>query len=491
MTGAASRPAAAPVDRLVAAAVEHGPAGVAVLDGEGRYVYLNACLAQAHGVTAHDALGRRVREVAPHLAAQVEALVAQVLDDGRAVTGLELAGSGATRWSTSWQPLTDDASRPGLVALLAIDVTELAAVREELQHSRAQTLVLQRALAPPAVSSDELAAAVRRPPPRTAASGCWCDVLDLGAGRLAVAVGEVTGQAPTAALAAQLGTAVRSCARRGMRPVEVLDLLDAVVADLPGAAATCLYGVYEPHTRRLELASAGQRPPVLRSPAGGAEVLSLEVTGPLGSGDAARSASVVVPPGGVVALHTAGLTAGAPDPYAGVLALAAALVRGPESLEALADSVVDTLVEQPGADHVLLLLQVPADVAARSRAVTLPVARDRGRAGEVRELVRHAGQQWTLLPEVTDLAVLIASELVTNSLVHGLGHIEVRLRLTRDRLVVEVSDQSHLLPRRSGLRAQDERGRGLHLVSMLSHRWGARSTDEGKVVWSELDLAAV
>jgi hypothetical protein len=63
------------------------------------------------------------------------------------------------------------------------------------------------------------------------------------------------------------------------------------------------------------------------------------------------------------------------------------------------------------------------------------------------------------------------------------------LRLTRDRLVLESVDSGHHMPRRRRAGDDDEGGRGLHLVASLADRWGFRATDDGKVVWAELDLA--
>lgn len=38
------------------------------------------------------------------------------------------------------------------------------------------------------------------------------------------------------------------------------------------------------------------------------------------------------------------------------------------------------------------------------------------------------------------------------------------------------------MPRRRRAGAEDEGGRGLHLVASLAHRWGCRATVGGKVV---------
>lgn len=109
---------------------------------------------------------------------------------------------------------------------------------------------------------------------------------------------------------------------------------------------------------------------------------------------------------------------------------------------------------------------------------------------DVRGQARLAMRSWSLLDEVVVTATLLASELATNALVHGRGQVELRLRLTRDRLVLEAVDAGRYMPRRRRRAGEDdEGGRGLHLVATLADRWGSRATDDGKVVWAELDLA--
>jgi hypothetical protein len=52
-------------------------------------------------------------------------------------------------------------------------------------------------------------------------------------------------------------------------------------------------------------------------------------------------------------------------------------------------------------------------------------------------------------------------------------------------LVVEVTDDSAALPRLRHPDEDDERGRGLQVISQFAQRWGARRTATGKVVWCE------
>ena len=60
--------------------------------------------------------------------------------------------------------------------------------------------------------------------------------------------------------------------------------------------------------------------------------------------------------------------------------------------------------------------------------------------------------------------------------------------MREDGLVCEVLDDSAALPRLRHASDDDERGRGLQVVSQLAQRWGARRTLSGKVVWCELAL---
>ncbi len=64
----------------------------------------------------------------------------------------------------------------------------------------------------------------------------------------------------------------------------------------------------------------------------------------------------------------------------------------------------------------------------------------------------------------------------------------LRLILEPDSLCCEVHDSSPALPRVLQVDKDAENGRGLHVVSQLATRWGARRTTGGKVVWCEQSL---
>jgi hypothetical protein len=146
-----------------------------------------------------------------------------------------------------------------------------------------------------------------------------------------------------------------------------------------------------------------------------------------------------------------------------------------------------------------------------------------------RKLAMEVFREWGLAPEQADLACLLVSEVVTNVVLHaanppsppddlalepdGLGWLQVgedwsgplpggpadkadragkefmlRLRRGHESVWVEVLDADLRLPRIRNAGETDEGGRGLYLVDQLATRWGARPTEDGKVVWFELPI---
>ncbi|MEU1483081.1 ATP-binding protein [Streptomyces sp. NPDC005752] len=123
-----------------------------------------------------------------------------------------------------------------------------------------------------------------------------------------------------------------------------------------------------------------------------------------------------------------------------------------------------------------------------------------GSVRSARHAVRDALHQWGFDSAVGDVAVLLVSELVTNSLRHAEGPIGVRLRWSHPRgggpgtgseargLLVEVSDPVPDPPTERSAGPEDEGGRGLQLVACSARSWGTRRGKSGKTVWFELAL---
>lgn len=119
-------------------------------------------------------------------------------------------------------------------------------------------------------------------------------------------------------------------------------------------------------------------------------------------------------------------------------------------------------------------------------------------SASVAEARRRVGARlcaWGVDDEVNDDAGLVVSELFTNA-VRYTSSESVGCELWTDggMLRLEISDQGYGLtePRPRVARADEECGRGLLLVSVLSKAWGvlAAADGNGRTVWAELGLAA-
>jgi anti-sigma regulatory factor (Ser/Thr protein kinase) len=87
-------------------------------------------------------------------------------------------------------------------------------------------------------------------------------------------------------------------------------------------------------------------------------------------------------------------------------------------------------------------------------------------------------------------AVLLASELATNAVVHARSGFEVAVSTDDDRLRVEVSDADPGVPQVQWVPAGATSGRGLLIVETLATDWGVTPLEGGgKTVWFELSLA--
>ncbi|MFF8906319.1 ATP-binding protein [Streptomyces olivaceoviridis] len=90
--------------------------------------------------------------------------------------------------------------------------------------------------------------------------------------------------------------------------------------------------------------------------------------------------------------------------------------------------------------------------------------------------------------ETTDTIRLVASELITNAVVHGEGPVCVALYHRPGRMVIDVLDSNPSAPQTSCAQADDESGRGLALVGRLASRCAWEPSDRGKRVWAEIKL---
>ncbi|WP_097966916.1 SpoIIE family protein phosphatase [Streptomyces sp. or20] len=133
------------------------PVGMAVLDPDLRYLWLNDTLERFGGVPREQRLGRRPSEVLPGaLAAPIERLMRQVLSTGEAITDYEYLGWSwadphrRRAYASSFFPLADAGDRQIGIGYMVLDVTDrwnarrLLALVNEAGASIGSTLDVQR-----------------------------------------------------------------------------------------------------------------------------------------------------------------------------------------------------------------------------------------------------------------------------------------------------------------------------------------------------------
>ncbi|MER6562692.1 SpoIIE family protein phosphatase [Streptomyces sp. NPDC001027] len=372
-------------------------------------------------------------------------------------------------------------------------------------RERATAVTLQRSLLPqglPEQAAVEVASRYLPAGSRAGVGGDWFDVIPLSGARVALVVGDVVGHGIHAsATMGRLRTAVRTLADIDLPPDELLTHLDDLVGRLATEAeatqrtaghgepsgdvgSTCLYAVYDPVSRRCTFARAGHPLPVMVAPDGSVNMLDLPAGPPLGLGGLPFEAmETELPEGSLLALYTDGLIESRDyDIDVSVSRLCQALGSPAASLDAVCDTVLDTMLpERPSDDIALLIARTHALNA--DRVAVWDVAPDPAAVADARKNAVGQLKEWGLT-NAAFVTELIVSELVTNAIRHAAPPIQLRLIHERS-LICEVSDASNTAPHMRRARTYDEGGRGLLLVAQLTQRWGTRPTAQGKTIWAE------
>ncbi len=108
-----------------------------------------------------------------------------------------------------------------------------------------------------------------------------------------------------------------------------------------------------------------------------------------------------------------------------------------------------------------------------------------------RRFVERALTRWEL-DALTDTAVLLTSELVTNAIVHAQTEVAVTIRREgRHTVSVSVSDGSATAPRLARHTSDSATGRGLGILDTLAASWNVVTAPGGKTVTFTLQFPAV
>ncbi|MEU4240298.1 SpoIIE family protein phosphatase [Actinoplanes sp. NPDC026619] len=373
--------------------------------------------------------------------------------------------------------------------------------RFEAQHGTAQ--LLQRSMLPehlPELERFRIAARYDVGVDGNAAGGDFYDAFRLADGRLAMVLGDVAGHdVRAAAVMGQVRAALRALALTDADPPGVLAGLDRLVGSLGAESrneeifVTVVYGVLDPATGTITMASAGHPPPVLRRAglAGEpptAELVKVPPGAPLGLGGRWQTGQVRLDPGDSILMFSDGVVErrgqALNEGLDALVAVAAAASSGdPRNLCSIATAAV------PGStDDDVAVLAVERAVAL-SRSATMLVAAEPTGPSRVRQWMTTRLREWSVPDPVIGSAILCTSELTTNALLHAGTPAQVHIDLNAERLLVSVADTG---TRGSVIRAHTDamssRGRGLSLIEELSDSWGTDPSVRGSTVWFEILL---
>lgn len=153
----------------------------------------------------------------------------------------------------------------------------------------------------------------------------------------------------------------------------------------------------------------------------------------------------------------------------------------PAMVEALDRLAATRLVTVYGTQEEALAVADRRPVPPRLTELLPP---DRYAPARAREVVYEACRDWGLL-EQAPLAQLLATELVSNGVLHAGTPLVFSVLLRGGNLYVAVRDEDPQ-PVRMGTTtgSLDEHGRGLLVVDSLAAAWGSLPTQQGKVVWA-------
>jgi len=275
----------------------------------------------------------------------------------RALADEQAAGDAAS--------VAESAGRFFLESLSVFEMTQrgLTETRRlyEREHRIAETL--QRALLPdrlPDGPDVELCARYLPGGSGSDVGGDWYDAVVLPDGRMALAVGDVSGRGlAAAAVMGQLRMALRAYAVEGRDPAVAMAALDRFALDLSDdRIATALLLLLDPRTGAFDVVNAGHPPALVVDGAGGAAYVEGVPGPPLGVGGGGYGAARAdLPVGATLVLFTDGLVEQRDRPLADGFARLLALARavGPD-IERSCDALLDGMLGAAAADDVALLL---------------------------------------------------------------------------------------------------------------------------------------
>jgi GAF domain-containing protein/anti-sigma regulatory factor (Ser/Thr protein kinase) len=352
-----------------------------------------------------------------------------------------------------------------LAAARAAPAIERARLFAALEREHGVAVLLQRSLLPrglPEVPGASVA--VRYLPARDEVGGDWYDVIELARGHVGLAIGDVVGHGiNAAALMGQMRNALRSYALEGYGPGATLELVDRFVQSIGEyAMATAAYGVFDPETGNLRLATAGHPPPVIVSD-GSPRLIEITPCGPLGGFPygSCPEHELSLEPREILVLYTDGLVERRGVPLTETIDQLVDALGAATSAEEACRVAIDTMIPGEGAsdDVAVLALQrteVPAELHLVLPAEPRVLVRVRRL---VRRWLREQGADSPAMAEIT----IAVNEAAANAIEHAYspGPAKFELDATRadDMVTIIVRDTGRWRAPRG-----ENRGRGLTII---------------------------
>jgi signal transduction histidine kinase/DNA-binding response OmpR family regulator len=301
--------------------------------------------------------------------------------------------------------------------------------------------------------------------------GDWYEALDIGNGRVAVAVGDVVGRGLDATkTAVRLRGALGLAAFDIQGPTQALTVLDRYSETVQGApGSTVALAVVDPTRSQVTYACAGHPPPLLVSPTGDVAYLEEGRSWPLGldvQSPRAQAGQAPFPPGSLLLLYTDGLVERRRESLDVGLARLTQVVGEHWNLplRRLKQAVFSHLVGHGAEDDVALVAVRSVGAGRDLFCDAFAAARDQ--QGATRQRLRAWLERAGLSSDDRDAIVLAVGEAVANAIDHGSDRdprqiVTVELARRGSTLIASVGDRGHWQP---GLRALAAgRGRG-HLI---------------------------
>jgi serine phosphatase RsbU (regulator of sigma subunit)/anti-sigma regulatory factor (Ser/Thr protein kinase) len=323
--------------------------------------------------------------------------------------------------------------------------------------------------------------------------GDWFDMLELGDGRVALAMGDVVGRGVrAAALMGKLRTSLEAYAFDGRSPEQVVERLHSLMErQHRSEMATLLYVVIEPDRASAELACAGHMPLLIRGASGEARFPAGDVSPPLGALPFVRfqASRVDLEPGSSLLLFTDGLVeVRGTSIELRLEELRRTVETGPSAPEALCDVLLERMLghEEPQDDVALLVLSV-SPLPAQGFTLDLPAE------PEALSSVRQSLERWLSEAGTSRRdahAIKVAcGEACANAIEHAYRPGDAAFRIEASRVDTEVLIVVRDFGGWREPRGTD-RGRGLPLMKALMDFVQVDPSSEGTTVQLRRRLAA-